>query len=415
MTSLGIRTLSRFAIVFALAGITASLLVVMFAMMPTSAFAEEGSGQSADPTLTTGTTPSQSAANVAKPTDEEKLAGVNLKIKAKVQTTGWKDAVKAGKTAGTKSKKGLRALKISLTGLNGVSGSIRYKAFATGKKWGATAKDGKGVSGGKSSISAMKIWLTGKVSTYYDVYYRGYIKGYGWLDWASNKQVAGTTKLSEHLSAIQVKLVKKGSKFEGKTKTYELKSQWKALEFKYRDNKTVSEILEVKYRGGSKADVVLREKRGSKWKTTLSCKGYVGKNGAGKAREGLARTPMGDFGITSAFGIKSDPGSALPYVKVTDSMYWCSDREYYNELIDIDESPHDCTGEHLIDYSPHYDYGLFFDYNTNPVKYGAGSAFFVHCTGGTPYTGGCIAVSKSNMVKIIRKVSTGARLCIYPK
>lgn len=409
------RRLSSPAIALLVAFATIAASIAITSMAPATALARNDIEHPAITALSTGTTTAQSEQVAGTATDEEKLSNVNLLVRSKIQTVGWKKTVKAGKSSGTMSKKGMCAVKISLTGLNGVSGSIRYKVISTGKKKSATARDGKSASTGKASISAVRIWLSGKVSQYYDVYYRGYIKEYGWLDWACNKQVAGTTKLSDHLNAVQVKLVKKGTQFDGNTEMRWLKSKWQALELKYRDNEAVRNILEVKYTGGSRAEVVLRKKGKSTWKTVLSCKGFVGKRGVGKTREGLKRTPSGDFGITSAFGIKSDPGSILPYVKVTEDMYWCSDRSHYNELIDIDQYPHDCSGEHLIDYSPHYDYGLFFDYNTNPIRYGAGSAFFVHCTDGTPHTAGCIAVSKSNMLKIIRNVMPGSRLCIFPK
>ena len=262
----------------------------------------------------------------------------------------------------------------------------------------------------------MRFWLTGTVKKHFDVYYRTFLQGYGWLDWACNKQVAGTTALSNRIGAVQVRLVKKGESFNGNTATPRVKDRWEALEFKYRSNAKVTELLEVRYLGGVRATVVVRKKSGSAWETALSCSGYVGSAGIGQAHEWVARTPEGDFGITSAFGINDDPGSTLPYVKVTSALYWCGDRSYYNQLVNIYEHPHDCAGEHLIDYSPHYNYGLFFDYNTNPVRYGAGSAFFVHCTGpgSTSGTGGCIAVSQSNMIKIIRLLHYGARVCIYP-
>ena len=189
--------------------------------------------------------------------------------------------------------------------------------------------------------------------------------------------------------------------------------QWAAIEAKYKNNASVQQILEVKYQGGSSAQVVLRAKSGGSWRTVLSCQGYVGSEGIGQASMYSTRTPSGDFGITKAFGIKSNPGAKLPYVQVNQNMWWCGDSTAYNQLIDITKVPHYCQGEHLIDYAPHYNYGLFFDYNTNPVKYGAGSAFFVHCTGGARYTGGCIAVSEQDMITIIRNVSSGARLCIY--
>ena len=371
-----------------------------------------GAGQeTASPTLVADE--GQEAAQPA--TEKDKLANADVKVRAKVFGGGWKAAVKSGRTAGTMSKKGLRALKMSLDGLGGVSGSIRYRVYSPGRGWTATSRDGKAASSGKKPVGAVRIWLAGKVSKYYDVRYRVLIKGYGWLDWASDKQVAGTTKLSYPISAVQVKLVKKGAKFKGKAKTPRLENRWQALEFKYRDDEEVRHLLEVKYTGGTRARVVLRKKKGTTWKTQLSCQGYVGSRGIGRAHEGVARTPSGDFGITSAFGIRSDPGSILPYVKVTDDMYWCADEHYYNQLIDINECPHDCAGEHLASIAPYYNYGLFFDYNTNPVRLHAGSAFFVHCKAGEPYTGGCIAVSQANMIKIVRTVTPGARLLIYRK
>lgn len=63
--------------------------------------------------------------------------------------------------------------------------------------------------------------------------------------------------------------------------------------------------------------------------------------------------------------------------------------------------------------TPTGDYGMFFDYNTNPIVYGKGSAFFLHCYPRAPWTEGCIAVSRDNMIKIIQTVRPGARLCIY--
>ena len=337
----------------------------------------------------------------------------NVKVSVRPKGAGWKSAT-AGATAGTFGKKGLRKLRAKLVNV-GVTGSIVYRAYTSKGGWTKKASNGKTLSAGKRNITAIKIALTGDVAKRYDVYYRTYFKGFGWLGWTKNNKQAGTRSTFGHIGAVQVKLVAKGTTFDCDTRVPFVKNRWQAIERKYLDDADVHEILEVKYVGGTKAKVVLRSKGKSKWKTVVSCRGYVGKRGVGKTREGLSRTPSGDFEITEAFGIKSDPGAQLDYVKVDRSMYWCSDRKYYNQLIDINECPHSCSGEHLIDIAPHYNYGLFFDYNTNPVRYGKGSAFFVHCTGGQSYTEGCIAVAPSKIIKIIRNVSDGARICIYKK
>lgn len=150
------------------------------------------------------------------------------------------------------------------------------------------------------------------------------------------------------------------------------------------------------------------------WEEKLLCKAYLGKNGLDKTREGDVRTPTGDYGFIMAFGAKDDPGSLIPYTKLTDSMYLCGDRDYYNQFIDSSKIDHRCSNnsEHLIQYIPQYNYALFIDYNKEGV-YGKGSAIFLHCVGSYPYTMGCVSVAEENMKKILRTADTNSRICIY--
>ena len=46
----------------------------------------------------------------------------------------------------------------------------------------------------------------------YDVYYRVHVRGYGWLAWASNKEVAGIFKSGKKIEAVQIVLIEKESK-----------------------------------------------------------------------------------------------------------------------------------------------------------------------------------------------------------
>ncbi len=402
------KTPTLAALAPALFALALMVTLAMSTAMPSAAHADANTTDSAtDPALATGQTTAD--------TNPTTTPSSHLSVRAKPQGKGWKAAVAEGKTAGTINKKGLCGIKIALDKTTDISGSINYQAYVEGSKWLKPMANGKAAGLAKKPMSALRIWLTGDAANRFDVYYRVYVKDFGWLGWARNKQIAGTTKAAEELCAVQVRLVAKGELFDGDNTGYRLKSRWPTIEAKYLADDDVDQLLEVKYLGGTKAKVVLRKKSGAKWKTALSCTGYVGKLGIGKAREGDSRTPSGDYEITSAFGIKDDPGSKLPYVKVNSNMYWCGDRAYYNQLVDVSEHPHNCSGEHLIDYSPHYNYGLFYDYNTNPVKYGAGSALFVHCSGGSHSTAGCIAVSQKNMIKIIRMLTPGARVCTYAK
>ena len=159
---------------------------------------------------------------------------------------------------------------------------------------------------------------------------------------------------------------------------------------------------------------LLTKNEKGEWREVLQCKAYLGKNGIDKTREGDVRTPTGDFGMLMAFGAKENPGSLVPYTKLTNTMYLCGDKEYYNQFIDASKVNHTCSGnsEHLLSYIPQYNYALFFDYNKENV-YGKGSAIFLHCFGSYTFTMGCIAVAEENMVKILKTVDGHGRICIY--
>ncbi len=203
---------------------------------------------------------------------------------------------------------------------------------------------------------------------------------------------------------------------KGGKKEYGYRNGNKYLE-KYRNNSLVKQIILVEQSETANSVgklFVLTKNKNDDWQENLQCKAYLGKNGIDKAREGDARTPTGDYGMLMAFGVKDNPGSLIPYTKLTDTMYLCGDKEYYNQFIDVSKVNHSCSGnsEHLIRYIPTYNYVLFFDYNKENV-YGKGSAIFLHCFGNYPYTLGCVSVAEENMVKILKTVNQNARICIY--
>ena len=187
---------------------------------------------------------------------------------------------------------------------------------------------------------------------------------------------------------------------------------------KYQDVAAVNQIILVEQSEAEASAAILfllaKNEKGE-WQEQLQCKALLGKNGIDKVREGDAKTPTGDFGFLMAFGAKDDPGSLVSYTKLTNTMYLCGDKEYYNQFIDVSKLEHRCGGnsEHLIRYIPQYNYALFIDYNKERI-FGKGSAIFLHCFGSHPFTLGCVSVAEENMVKILRTVDTNARICIYP-
>ena len=144
----------------------------------------------------------------------------------------------------------------------------------------------------------------------------------------------------------------------------------------------------------------------------FECKAYIGKNGLGKTREGDGKTPLGAFGIVTAFGIKDNPGTSLPYIRIDEHTYCCTEGLYYNRIIDERNISVKPKGEHMIEFVPEYNYGIFLDYNIRCAR-GKGSAIFMHCMGDKPYTEGCIAVPENAMRLILRRLTAASRIEIF--
>ena len=133
--------------------------------------------------------------------------------------------------------------------------------------------------------------------------------------------------------------------------------------------------------------------------------GWVGEAGVGQANSWTARTPAGVYTLTQSFGIKDNPGTRLPFFKVDKYDWWNGDSnspDYNTRYRGVVGPP---NSEHLIDYGKAYWYSVVIDYNTERVPY-AGAAFFLHVATGEP-TGGCVAVSEADMVRIMRWLDPG--------
>jgi len=159
-----------------------------------------------------------------------------------------------------------------------------------------------------------------------------------------------------------------------------------------------SQLLEIYDAKGSEATARLTVDGKVLFTTSV----YIGKNGLGKTSEGDSKTPVGTMHVLSAFGVKPNPGTTIPYTDVTETIYACDeDCEYYNKIIDTSVVPHQCKGEHMFEYQPQYNYGLATDFNKECI-YPKGSNIFIHVKGSKSYTGGCIAFDEDRMVEILR-------------
>lgn len=176
------------------------------------------------------------------------------------------------------------------------------------------------------------------------------------------------------------------------------------------EDKNASQLFVVAGVGQTTAYVSMHEKDASgNWKEIMTTPGYIGKLGLGKTKEGDSLTPVGDFHFNYAFGIADDPGCTMKYQKVTADDYWSGDTRdgyAYNQMVSIKDYPDLNTedSEHIVDYNVHYQYCLNISYNEEGIP-GRGSAIFLHCLGPyKPYTGGCVAIPKEQLVKVMQNL-----------
>ena len=183
------------------------------------------------------------------------------------------------------------------------------------------------------------------------------------------------------------------------------------------NNSPAEQMIVVAWIQGTTAWISMHEKNSSgEWEQIMSTPGFIGKNGLGKVKEGDHKTPVGTFRFDFAFGIAPDPGCAIPYVQVNENHYWSGDWNYkYNQFVDVREAPANfdiANSEHLIDYNPHYLYGLNMGYNSECTP-GKGSALFMHCFGPKyPYTLGCVGLPNDKMLFVMQNIRPGCACVI---
>ena len=151
------------------------------------------------------------------------------------------------------------------------------------------------------------------------------------------------------------------------------------------------------------------------WTLLFTSDGFFGKNGVKTdKREGDGATPSGVYTFGRAFGVADDPGSTLPYTKVTDLDVWVDDpkSKHYNQWAVKNAPDADWkSAEQLIKYPKQYKYALAINYNANPTVPGKGSAIFFHCSTGNP-TAGCISVPEAAMIYFLTFIDEETRIAI---
>ena len=235
---------------------------------------------------------------------------------------------------------------------------------------------------------------------------------------ASSKSAATTAESTAKTESTKTDSKKTDSKTDSKktdSKTDSKKTDTKT-DSKTESKATESKNMLVRCTEGCKATVQYYEKltdENDVWSLTFETEAIIGKNGPEKTGEGDAKTPYGDFGVRGAFGIRSNPGTDLPYTEIKETTFACDEEgEYYNQIIDTKETGHECKGEEMYELSPEYNYGIETDFNSKN-EWPKGSAIFIHCKGTKKFTGGCVALDEELMKKVLETADSGMRIIIH--
>ena len=139
---------------------------------------------------------------------------------------------------------------------------------------------------------------------------------------------------------------------------------WNQLLRKYMDVEKVKQVIFVQYEKDTNARVQLYVKTDDEpyaWTRILQCPAFVGYNGLGKEVEGDKKTPIGDYGIFTAGGIKKNPGTKADYIQFDDHIFM-ADGPYYNKIVDDRKIPmsklKDYEPDPFNNASPAFNYGF---------------------------------------------------------
>ena len=142
----------------------------------------------------------------------------------------------------------------------------------------------------------------------------------------------------------------------------------------------------------------------------------VGKRGISqKKREGDLITPVGRYRIKYVLYRKDrikKIQTQLRKIIIRKNMGWCDDSrsKNYNKLINL---PFNYSYEKLFKKENIYDIILVLDYNMRPVKKNKGSAIFIHIAKKNyKKTQGCIAIKKTELLKILKKIDINTKVKI---
>ncbi len=142
----------------------------------------------------------------------------------------------------------------------------------------------------------------------------------------------------------------------------------------------------------------------------------IGTNGISSSKkEGDLKTPSGTYSFTQIFYRQDKIGKhnfLINSKEIEQADGWCDDinSSYYNQHIRF---PFKESAEKLFRDDDLYDIVCVIDYNSSPIKKSLGSAIFLHIAKDDySSTEGCIALSKKDLLEVIKKITPETKITI---
>ena len=147
----------------------------------------------------------------------------------------------------------------------------------------------------------------------------------------------------------------------------------------------------------------------------FSFKCCIGKKGLKtKKVEGDLATPKGTYLLKKLY-YRSDKfkkiETLIPKIRIKKNMGWCNDpkNRFYNSLIKIRKK---VKHEKMYRKDRKYDLVIVIDYNLKKPTPFKGSAIFIHLTQNYKPTAGCIALSKNDMLVLLKIINKKTKINI---
>ncbi len=142
----------------------------------------------------------------------------------------------------------------------------------------------------------------------------------------------------------------------------------------------------------------------------------IGKKGiTSNKKEGDFKTPKGIFSLGSLFYRKDKIpklSTKLNKIPIKKNMGWCDDTDskLYNKLINVNSS---IKHEKMFRRDSKYDLVIVINYNTRKVIPNKGSAIFIHLTNNYKKTKGCLALSKKDLLILLKLIDKKTKIKIF--